>query len=341
MRILFNIQLLLVISIQVASFQAPGLHNNHNNNNNRKQRTKIATPPFPNGSCGGTLTTLPSKDTYERFGIQSIFLQSQNIQLWLPPSYNDNNNSHKKNYPVLYCHDGQNAMDDSSSWTGASWRLMGALTRLYASGSIKEIPIVVLLPSADEDLLPAGIVRRRHLEYGELGQPFAEAHCDFIVNVVKPYIDKTFRTKKGPNDTYAIGSSMGGQASLHLLLRHPEIFGGAACLSPYFAPRTLVAVLMQAGVTLKNKRLYLDIGGDSDKEKVPWLDIYDHLTAQHWWNPGYFWLDTQLQPFVDIMRMALDFSGIEYEFKMVPGARHNERAWAKRIHLPLLHLYGS
>jgi len=314
------------------------INNSKNNENDNKQKQKYITkPPFPNGLCGGRLTTLSSKDTYDKFGTQSMFLQAQNIQVWLPPSYEK---EHIKDYPVLYCHDGQNAMDDSYSWTGTSWRLMGALTRLHYIGDIHEIPIVILLPSASEDLLP-GIVRRRHLEYGDLGQPFAEAHCDFIAQVVKPYVDKVFRTRKGPNDTYAIGSSMGGQASLHLLLRHPNIFGGAACLSPYFAPRTLVTALTEAGKTLKNKKLYMDIGGDSEKAKVPWLDINDHLTLEHWWNPGYFWLDTQLQPFVEMMRMALNFSGVEHAFYMVPGARHNERAWAQRIHLPLIHLYGK
>jgi len=330
------LSLLLTVTI-VTSLQTPGLHTSYNNKNNLSQKSKIITSPFPNGLCGGTLTTLSSKDTYEKFGTQSIFLQTQNIQVWLPPSYNTKEKLDYK-YPVLYCHDGQNAMDDSSSWTGRSWRLTGALTRLYECGDIKEIPIVVLLPSASDDLLN---IPRRHLEYGELGQPFAEAHCDFIVKVVKPHVDKIFRTRKGPKDTYAIGSSMGGQASLHLLLRHPKIFGGAACLSPYFAPRTLATVLMEAAATLKNKRLYLDIGGDSDKEKVPWLDIADHLTARHWWNPGYFWLDTQLKPLVDVMRMMLNFAGVEHAFYMVPGARHNERAWAQRIHLPLMHLYGK
>ena len=163
-----------------------------------KQKYQIK-PPFPNGICGGTLTTLSSKETYEKFGTQSIFLQTQNIQVWLPPDYRKNN----QNYPVLYCHDGQNAMDDSNSWTGTSWRLIGALTRLHQCGDIDEIPIVVLLPSAKDDLIPG--MRRRHLEYGELGQPFAEAHCDFIVEIVKPHVDRVFRTRKGPGDTYAIG----------------------------------------------------------------------------------------------------------------------------------------
>ena len=209
-----SIKLLLLFLLDiVASFQTQNhllqryyqnIINGRNSNiikpTTKSQKQKYETkPPFPNGLCGGTVTTLPSKEIYEKFGTQSIFLQTQNIQVWLPPDYRNNN----KYYPVLYCHDGQNAMDDSSSWTGASWRLMGALTRLYQGGDIHEIPIVVLLPSAKDDLIPG--MRRRHLEYGDLGQPFAEAHCDFIVEIVKPHVDRVFRTRKGPADTYAIG----------------------------------------------------------------------------------------------------------------------------------------
>lgn len=71
------------------------------------------------------------------------------------------------------------------------------------------------------------------------------------------------------------------------------------------------------------------------------LDVMDHLTSKHWWNPGYFWLDTQLQMGVDAMMDALDEIGVDYCYETIPGGRHNERAWAQRIDKPLLHLFGG
>merc|ERR1711951_194606 len=101
-----------------------------------------------------------------------------------------------------------------------------------------------------------------------------------------------------------IGSSMGGQASMQLLLRYPNLFRGAACLSPWFDPAFLVSVMAEAE-RLKSKRIYLDIGGDIGDDKVNPFDLLDHMTPDHWWNPGYFWLDSQLQPGVHAMKFAL------------------------------------
>ena len=308
-------------------------------------------PPFPNGPCGGRVLEIAPEDT---FGVDvnlaninvlgDMVLLPRKIQIWLPPGYdNDTEDGH----PVLYCHDGQNAMNDADSWTGASWRLMGALTRLADHGLLfrspssseghSKLPIVVLIPSADGDLLPG--IRRRHLEYGDIPFPFSQAHADFVAKTVKPLVDNRFNTNPKPEATFAIGSSLGGQASLHLLLRHGDKFGGAACLSPAFGP----AILEEAkkSPSLQNKRIYLDIGGDLDEIRVPIIDFFDHLTPAHWWNPGYFWLDTQLQGQVTSMRQALDQAGVPYCFRQFPGGRHNERAWAQRIDQPLRYLFGN
>ena len=142
----------------------------------REQQQQQLTPPFPNGLCGGTILEISPEET---FGVENLsvlgdmMLLPRTIKIWLPPGYNNNDSNEneifnnirqqKQRHPVLYVHDGQNAMEDEDSWTGASWRLMGALTRLADHKLIGSniLPIVVLLPSADGDLLPG--VRRRHL----------------------------------------------------------------------------------------------------------------------------------------------------------------------------------
>ena len=292
-------------------------------------RSTPLQPPFPDGPNGGQVITIPG--VYDDI----TMLPSRDVQVWLPPEYDRLPDDVR--FPVLYCHDGQNAMDDESSWTGASWRLMGAINRLSERRLLRgPSPIVVLLPSAEGDLLPG--VRRRHLEYGSPTVPFAQAHADLVANTIKPLVDSQFRTD--PLDASAIGSSMGGQASIHLLLRHPDIFRAAGCLSPYFSPETLAAVGFSQG-SLNSKRVYMDIGGDVGDSKVPWVDLLDHLTPKHWWNPGYFWLDTSLQPSVDAMQVALQIAGVETMYEQIPGGRHNERAWALRIHKPLMYLYGK
>lgn len=299
----------------------------------------LPKPPFPNGAAGGRVTVIPG--VFD----DNLMLTPRDITVWLPPQYNQLD-THR--FSVLYCHDGQNVMDDESSWTGASWRLMGALIRLSERGLLNgPPPIVVLLPSAKGDFIPG--VPRRHLEYGSLlglgNMPsFAQAHADIVANVIKPLIDEHFRTN--PNSASVMGSSMGGQASMNLLLRHPDLFSAAACLSPYFAPDTLAAVGLSLG-KLKSKRIYMDMGGDMQDIKVPYFDVMDHVTTKHWWNAGYFWLDTSLQPSCNVMHKILQFAGggrggaRNVSYAQIPGARHNERAWANRIHQPLLYLYGK
>lgn len=303
------------------------------------RRRRELAPPFPDGPCGGEIVEIPPENT---FGIDvnlanvnlggDLILPPRPIHIWLPPEYKNG----KEKHPVLYCHDGQNAMEDSWSWTGASWRMAGALTRLENHGLIDgPLPIVVMLQSADGDIFPG--IRRRHLEYGDFNTLFAQAHADFVANTVKPLIDNQFRTNA--TASYAIGASLGGQASLNLLLRHPDLFCGAACMSPFFGPFILNEVRDNFPSSLRTKKLYLDIGGDFGESKVPLIDIMDHLTSEHWWNPGYFWLDTQLQGSVDAMKQALDQHKVEHCFYTIPGGRHNERAWAQRIDKPLRYLF--
>jgi len=198
-----------------------------------------------------------------------------------------------------------------------------------------------MMPCTEDRLV--AVLPRRHLEYGDISQPFAQSHADFVANILKPLIDTRFRTKPGKENNSVIGSSLGGQASLHLLLRHPDLFGKAACMSPCFLESILTAVetLPPDHPFLRdNTKIYIDNGGDVDDTRVPFIDPFDHLTSKHWWNPGYFWLDTSLQPGIDRMRSLLDRKGIEYDYEKEAGGRHNERAWASRIHKPLLSLYG-
>lgn len=310
-------------------------------------------PPFPNGLCGGRLVTLPPSQHYELANKQitsnSLVLPPRDITVWLPPDYDIHTDM---KFPVLYCHDGQNAMQDSTSWTGYSWRLAGALTRLAERKLLTKTtstfspPIVVMMPCAEEKI---GFVPRRHLEYGDISLPFAMAHADYVGLTLKPLIDNTFRTLKGREHTSAIGSSLGGQAALHLLLRFPELFSKAACMSPAFQPAVLASVATNDALTSANgdssskssTHIYIDNGGDVDDVKVPFVDFQDHLSSDHWWNPGYWWLDNSLQPGIDAMKLALDAKGIPYTYKKIAGGRHNERGWANRIHMPLLSLYGD
>lgn len=105
-----------------------------NNNNDphlqqstpQRQFTKIPTPPFPDGPCSGRIVTIPGETLYnnKQKDNNSIFdtvlksnpfvtsweglsLPKRDINVWLPREY-DLMEFQKENFPILYCHDGQN-----------------------------------------------------------------------------------------------------------------------------------------------------------------------------------------------------------------------------------------
>jgi predicted alpha/beta superfamily hydrolase len=256
-------------------------------------------PPFPNGLCGGNVVALPRDELYSTksspfnlfSSFENIILPPRDVKVWMPAEYHKPEfRTHQ--FPVLYCHDGQNAMEDADSWTGSSWRLVGALTRMYERDMlrIEAPPIVVLIPCGEGDFAPG--ISRRHAEYGDLPHPVSQAHGEFMATKLHPYIMNRFRVNEGPEHTAALGSSLGGQASLQLILRYPNVFGAAACLSPCFQAGTIAAVASKSispseRDDLRSKTIYIDNGGDVDDTRVPVIDVLDHFTLNDkWWNPG-------------------------------------------------------
>jgi enterochelin esterase-like enzyme len=124
---------------------------------------------------------------------------------------------------LLLCIMPKQAFDDSSSWTGSSMRLVGALTRLSERRMLRTDtpPIVVCIPCAEGTFLPG--MPRRHSEYGDYNHPVSQAHGEFVATTLHPYITNRFRVKDGSEHISTIGCSLGGQASLQLVLRYPEV----------------------------------------------------------------------------------------------------------------------
>jgi len=158
----------------------------------------------------------------------------------------------------------------------------------------------------------------RREEYSDT--PKGRAYMRFIVEKLKPFIDKEYRTQPERQHAAVMGSSMGGLISFLLVWNYPQTFSQAACLSPAFVFRDVNAVsLVEASSgTNKHIRIYIDNGGVG--------------------------LDTQLQQGCDLMLQALQANGFKMgdnlEWYSDPGAEHSERAWSKRVWRPLLFMYG-
>ena len=123
---------------------------------------------------------------------------SRKIWLYLPKNYE----SSTKKYPVIYMHDAQNLFDAKTSFAG-EWNVDEKLDSLSA-----QVIVVGIENGGDkrlEELTPY-----KNEKYGGGN---AEKYLEFIVNTLKPEIDKKYRTKTDTKNTTIMGSSLGGLVS--------------------------------------------------------------------------------------------------------------------------------
>jgi len=231
-------------------------------------------------------------------------IKPRDVVVWLPPSYET---SAEKRYSVLYVHDGQNAFDPTTSFLGVDWQIDETADRLIRVGKMQEVIIVAISNTGD-----------RRQEYSDTAR--GRAYMKFVVEKLKPFIDKTYRTRPEREHTAVMGSSLGGLISFLLLWNYPEVFSQAACLSPAFAFQEIDAtrLVQQHSGPDKHVRIYMDNGGIG--------------------------LEMQLQPGCEKMLAALQEKGFKLghnlEWFRDPDAEHNERAWSKRVWRPLLFLFA-
>ncbi len=248
-------------------------------------------------------------------------LQPRRVDVWLPPSYAQ---SPHRRYPVLYMHDGQNLFDPGIAFTGSDWDIDGAMTRLVARGAVREAIVVGVWNTSDRfaEYMPQAAVATTPVDSGIEGRPLlaadglrGDAYLRFLVDALKPEIDRRYRTRPGRDDTFVMGSSMGGLISLYALGRYPETFGGAAALSTHW-PACGGCMIDWFATHLpprRSHRLYFDFGTTTlDARYPPFQARMDAALSRAGWRQGRSWQTRRFE-----------------------GAEHNEAAWRDRAEVPL------
>lgn len=109
--------------------------------------------------------------------------RTRTIRIWKPSNYNNS-----LNYPVIYMHDGQNLLDDKTSFAG-EWGIDESIEQLIQSNKTEGF-IVVGIDNSEH----------RMSEYtpnwGDIKAAEGELYAKFIVNTLKPYIDNNYNTLK-------------------------------------------------------------------------------------------------------------------------------------------------
>lgn len=262
------------------------------------------------------------------------------IYVYLPPSYAENTDA---TYPVVYMHDGQNLWAALPSIAfGATWNVDTAFDTASQTGTCSASGVVGWgaqplggtpvtctgdsdCPSMECRTFPEAIVigiandANRVYEYTPTTDPTetslgamggADQYLQMIVQELKPTIDGMLRTRPDVGSTLMAGSSLGGLVTAYAGLKHPDVFGSIAAISPstWWDSNVIVTDVQSTPAAPARPRVvYVDSGqGTVDDEADT-----DLLAAAY---------------------LALGYvDGVNFRHVIQPGASHSETYWAQRF----------
>jgi len=130
----------------------------------------------------------------------------------------------KRNYPVLYLQDGQNLFDEFAPY--GNWELDKRLAWLAERG-MGDVIVVAIDHAEEKRIAEYSTPTAKRVKKGQ-----SDAYGKFLVEHLKPHIDRTYRTRPEREWTSIGGSSMGALASLHAAMLQAGTFSRVMLLSP-------------------------------------------------------------------------------------------------------------
>lgn len=251
----------------------------------------------------------------------SRHVAARNVDVWLPPGYDADPT---RRYPVVYAQDGQNLFYPKHAYTGDEWGVDEVMTALIGKGEVRPAIVVGIwnTPQRIGEYMPEKAVTMDPIPTGvEAFAPvprkdiISDDYLAFMVGELKPFIDAHYRTLPGRDDTFAMGSSMGGLISAYAVAEYPDVFGGAAALSPHWPA--------------------------CDGCVVDWLAAHlpDPATHRFYFDHGTATLDAAYAPFQQRMDAAMRTHGYvdgrSWMSRVYEGADHSEKSWHARLDVPL------
>ncbi|HEX6900917.1 MAG TPA: alpha/beta hydrolase-fold protein [Thermoanaerobaculia bacterium] len=247
-------------------------------------------------------------------GFKSRFLAPRDVIVYLPPGYDKETS---RRYPVLYMHDGQNIFDATNM--GMEWQMDESAEKLIAAGSIEPVIIVGVgnTEARIDEYSPTSV--KRWDGDGMIGGK-ADLYGRLLIEELKPFIDKTYRTRPDARSTSLGGASLGGLVSLYLGLKHPDVFGGGLLVVSSAAAwdGQMIVKKVEALPARTPQRIWLDMGTREGEEALVAVHrLRDALAAKGW-------------------KLGADLRYLEVE-----RGGHDELAWAPRVEPMLRFLYGK
>lgn len=147
----------------------------------------------------------------ETFSLASKHLEGDDkeIQVWLPPGYEEGAADGEPRYPLLVVHDGK------------AWLEQGELQKTLDAvmGSRVEPTVVAFVPA-------------NRYWWLEAGGSSTESYARMVGEELIPELERRYRLRKDPAARAQLGLRYYGLSAAFITLRYPEVFGQAALQSP-------------------------------------------------------------------------------------------------------------
>lgn len=222
------------------------------------------------------------------------------VYIYLPEDWKESN----RRYPVLYMFDGHNVFFDSHATYGKSWGMGDFLDK-----NKKQLIIVAVECNHKGN--------GRLIEYSPVDCTLSDneqikgrgkEYMEWLVNELKPYVDKNYPTLTDREHTSIAGSSMGGLMSLYAVCEYNHVFNKAACISPSFwVDKDKVLKIVESSKLSHDTSIFIDYGS---------LELPNHPTNS--------------EALFAVARLLLT-RRVNVVLKIIPGGKHNESSWEKQI----------
>jgi len=228
----------------------------------------------------------------------------RDVTVYLPPGYDEEPD---RQYPVLYLQDGQNLFDPRTSFIpGRTWQVANTADAVITSGGVEPLIVVGVANTGEHRLAEYTPTRDWKMGGGE-----AHKYGDLLTQDLLPFIASTYRVRSGPASTGLGGSSLGALVTLYLGLKHPDVYGKLAVMSPsvWWNHKSIVGYVNEtASRILHRSRIWLDVGDAEGRRTMADTDLLDRRLLASGWRPER-----------------------DLHYVRVPGGTHDEAAWALRV----------
>ena len=183
---------------------------------------------------------------------QELTYQGKERSIWvyLPKNFNK-----EENYPLLYLHDGQNLFSGLRG-SPQKWQIAETLDSLNSNF------IIVAIAHGEEKR----IAELSPYPNSNYGGGAGDQYLQFIAQQLHPFIKEHYPVYGERAHTFIGGSSLGALISVHALLKHQDLFGGALVFSPSYWFNPQLAEDASGYSQKKRTFVYQLIGGNEGRD---------------------------------------------------------------------------